>query len=904
MSRWKGWRARLRALLRRSATERELNEELEFHLAMETRKQLGRGLSAEEARRQALLTFGGVDRVREEHRDVRGGRWAERLWQDVRYAVRGLWQSRGFTTAAVLTLALGMGANAAAFGVVDALLYRQPAGVGDADGAYRVRLLSAGRPDQEVQNYRPAWTSYPQYEDLRDRSGAMASLAAYRYRTMIYGAGESAREIPALSVTGNWFATLRVQPLFGRFPQGPDRAAGAEAVLGYDFWQREFGGAAAVLGRTIEVSSVKVTVIGVAPRHFRGIDLDPVDVFLPLGLEPRFASADILDARNTVWLWLVGRPQHGMSPEVVASRMTALLQALSAEEPRYTYGDLVDLIPLNERFAGYGRNSPVPLWLLGVTAAVLLIACANVSNLLLARGAGRRRELAIRAAVGASRGRIVQQLLTESVLLALLGGAAGLWVAASAVRLLHLLDIPRLDTLIDARVLGFTFGIVVLTSVLVGLLPALRASHADIETELKAATPRATFDRSRLRAGLTMAQIALSIVLLVNAGLFVRSLHNVKAVNASFDADRLLVVNLRLPRGTPAQQSYATKAVALERLRTLPGIVAAELSSPAPFSSGIGMSRLDPAALGLPEDRDLWAIPMNVGPDYFRTVGLRLRAGRLMEPNDRSGRRDVAVFNVAMARLLGDENAVIGRCVRLRADGCVEVTAVVDDSRFIDPVETPMPAIYYPLTPDDHDYFLSRSLILVRVQSTSAALQSTIRRELVALGSPAARASSGAAPPSTGAASTAIRYVDLQSMGDLLRPRLQPWRVATVIFTLFGTVAFLLASIGLYGVIAYLVAARRLEFGIRMALGAGRARILRMVLGEGARLVAAGGVVGLGAAFAVSRLLESRMYGVRPTDPITWSAVAVLVAAVAIGASLISAERAARIDSNSALRTE
>jgi predicted permease len=908
---WKGVRARVRALVRRRSAERELDDEIAFHIEMETEKHLRRGLSPEQARRQALLSFGGMDRVREQHRDVRGFPRTERLWQDVRYAARGLWQNRGFTAAAVLTLALGMGANAAAFGVVDALLYRQPAGVGEPEDAYRVRLLSGSYDDPA--NYRPVWTSYPQYEDLRDGSKDYTALAAYRTRTLIYGEGESAREIPALSVTSNWFEVLRVRPRLGRFPDGPDRSGEAVVVLGYDFWQREFGGDVSVLGRSIVINPAaadttvtmrSATVIGVAPSHFRGVDLDPVDVFVPIGLEAHLSSADILDARNTVWLWLVGRLPAGLSPQSAGSRFTAMLEGLVAREPDFTYGRIVDLMALNERFAGYGRDSPVPVWLLGVTAAVLLIACANVSNLLLARGAGRRRELAIRAAVGASRGRIMQQLLTESLLLAVLGGVAGLWIATMIVRLLHLLDIPRLDVLIDSRVVVFTFGIVIATSILVGLVPALRASRTDIETELKAATPRATYDRSRLRAGLTMAQIAISIVLLVNAGLFVRSLRNVQAGNATLDADRLLHVTLRLPRGTPAQQSWATKEAALERLLRLPDVVSASINSQAPFASGVGITRLDPVPLGLPEDTNLQAVWMHVGPGYFQTVGLRLLRGRSIEAGDRADGPAIAVVNSAMARLLGDENDVVGRCVRLSRDGCIEIIGVVDDSRFIDPVETPMPAIYDPLTRASQDYFLARASILVRVRSASAAVQSMVQRELAGLGTAADRGPADVATSSAASASTNVVYADVQSMGDLLRPKLQPWRVATVIFSLFGGIAFLLAAIGLYGVIAYLVAARRLEFGIRMALGAGRRRILGLVMGEGVRLVAAGGVAGLAVAFAVSLLLENRMYGVQPTDPITFSAVAALVAAVAIGASFVSARRAARADSIEALRVE
>jgi putative ABC transport system permease protein len=909
MSVWSGIRARLRALFRRTEADRELDEELRFHLDMETEKYLREGLSPALARRRARLALGSRERYREEHRDVRGMRWAEWLVQDAAYAARGLWHNGGFTLVALLTLGLGMGANTAAFGVVDALLYREPSGAGEPEALFRVRLSQAPVAGGGQAEYRPVWTSYPEYRDLSERSEGMLALAAYRQRTVIYGRGEAAREITAVTATRNYWGTLGVRPALGRFPAEPgEHGDDAVAVLGYDFWQREFGGDRDVLGREIVVSSNAVVVIGVAPRHFRGIDLDPIDVYLPIELETRFSLPEILDSRNAYWLWLVGRREAGITADAASARLTALLRALHEEYPKTTAAATVDLLPVSERFAIYGRTSPVPLWLLGVTAAVLLIACGNVSNLLLARGAGRRREFAIRSAIGASRGRIVLQVLTESILLALAGGVASLGFALSTARLLHLLDIPRLDPLIDVRVLAFAFVIALVTSVLVGLLPALRASRSDVEAELKSATPRATYDRSRVRAVLTMVQVALSVVLLVNAGLFIRSLHNVMAINADVDVDRLLVASLRIQRGTPPGQVLAMKKAGLERLRTLPDVESAELSSGAPFFAGLGLMTLDPAMAGLPEGTQLSAVPLTVGPEYFRTVGLHLRAGRLIEPTDRSGTPPIIVVNATMARLFGGERGVLGRCLPLIRDGCVEVAGVVSDSKFIEPIEASRPAIYYPVAQRDLTYLANSLVLLVRTKDASAATMATIRRELLAT---ASRSSSpGDARDTAGPATPAnvqyanVQYIDVQSIGELLRPKLQPWRVATVIFTFFGVIAFVLAGIGLYGVVAYLVAARRPEMGIRIALGAAPGRILSLVLGEGVRLVAIGGVAGFALAFGVSRLLESRMYGVRPVDALTWGGVAMLLGGVAVGASFVSAVRATRVDPNIALRAD
>jgi predicted permease len=586
---------------------------------------------------------------------------------------------------------------------------------------------------------------------------------------------------------------------------------------------------------------------------------------------------------------MLARPAPGLGPEPVATRATEVLAELAREYPGRLDSSpgRVELIPVNDRFAGIdrisiGSTSPVPIWILGVTAVVLLIACANVSNLLLARGAGRRRELAIRAAIGASRGRIVQLVLTESLLLAALGGGAGLLLSLSSERLLRLFDLPPLDPLIDARVLGFSLTAAVATSVLIGLLPAARLSRANAEAELKAATPRATYDRSRLRAALTVAQVALSIMLLVNAGLFVRSLRNVMAIDAGFDFDHLLVVSSRFQRGTPPEEIRAALEAGREEIRALPGVVSAALGRDAPYG-GRSMGSLGNDAWGLPPEARLSVVQLRVGPDYFRTLGLPLRAGRVFDAGDHGESEPVMVINSELARRIGGERAALDRCIPLR-DACTRIVGIVADARFGDPVEEPQPAIYQPLA-QERISTASRAVLLIRTGVPLSEIAGPIRSNLME-GEPA------------------LQFLEVQSVAELLRPKLGPWRMATGIFTLFGGVAFLLATIGLYSVIAYLVAARRPEMSIRIALGASRARIRSLVLAEGVRLVAVGGALGLALAFGASRLLEHRMYGIRPTDPLTYTIVATLMVAAALAASFISAERASRVDPNLALRSD
>jgi predicted permease len=574
-----------------------------------------------------------------------------------------------------------------------------------------------------------------------------------------------------------------------------------------------------------------------------------------------------------------------VTPEAAGARATEVsIEQARANPQRDNDPGRVQLVPVTDRFFGEDRESPVPAWLLGVTAVVLLVACANCSNLLLARGAGRRRELAVRAAMGASRGRLVRLLLTEGLLLAAVGGAAGLLLSVVCSRLLYLFDLPPLDPVIDIRVLSFSMVVATTTGLLVGLWPAVRLSRADVGSELKAATPGATRDRSRMRAALTVVQVALSIVLLVNAGLFVRSLRNVSALDAGFDFERLLVVSTRFERGTPAERVQATKEAAVERLSALPGVDSATLTSAVPYGTGLGMSTLNPEAWGLPAEPSMAAATVEVDESYFATVGLPVRAGRSFNAADRAESGRALMINEELARRMGGDDAALGKCIPAR-EGCTPIVGIVADARFSQPLEETQPAVYRALGRQAHAYTIARAVLLVRSAGEAASLADPIREELLRLDS-------------------GVRYVEVESVADVLAPKLQPWRIAMSIFTLFGGLAFLLATVGLYSVIAYLVAARRPEISIRMALGAGRGRIRGLVLGEGARLVSVGGVLGLLLALGASRLLEHRMYAVQPTDPLTYALVTLIMTAAALGTTFLSAERAARVDPNLALRND
>jgi predicted permease len=889
MSWMKGVRVRLRGWLFRSRVERELEEELRWHLEMETEKHVREGMSPTDARRRALVAFGGVERFRDAHRDVRGMRGVERLWYDTRYAMRALARSRSFTVAAAVTLALGIGANATAFGMLNALLYRAPAGVGEPEGLHRVRVMVNSVDVSGAPRLQPMRVSYPDYADLRDRASGFQELSAYWRRTVILGHGPEAEEVPTLAVSPDYFETLRIRPALGRFwTEGEDDEASGVVVLAHGFWEQRFAGSSEVIGRTIELSGLPMTVIGVAPPHFRGVDLDAVDLWIPLGLETRLDGPDALQARNTIWLWMVGRPAPGLSPAAAAERATEVVGSLVREYPDSYMAAFrepgVDVAPISDPFGAYGRARPIPLWLLGVTGVVLLIACANVSALLLARGAGRRRELAVRSALGASRARLVQLLLIESLLLAAAGGLLGLVLAAASVRFLDLLDLPPLDPFVDFPLLLFAFSAALVTSLVMGFLPALRASRRDIEREIKDGAPRAAFERSRTRAVLTVGQIALSVVLLVNAGLFVQSLKNVSRVDPGLEPERTAAVALRFPRGTPQERLWEAKTAAVDAVRALPGVSSAALTTAVPYGTGTGINTLSRESLGLPGDTPVQAVSLDIEEGYFTAVGQPIISGRGFDGSDRADGAPVVVVSSAFAELLGGPLDALGRCVPSRGD-CAQIVGVVADSRFFDPSDEPMPVLYRSIHQMPLAITGSRTQLLVRAEELSSDLAAAIRREISAV-----------APDA--------QFVDVESMASLLRPRLQSWRVASFVFTIAGGMAFVLAAVGLYGVIAYLVASRTHEVGVRLALGARPLRILRSVLGEGVVVALAGAGVGAVLSLVVTPLLAERMYGVEPSDPVTLGAILLLVIAMALAATLSSALRAMRVDPVVALRSE
>jgi putative ABC transport system permease protein len=863
------------------------------------------------------------------------------LLQDLRYGARMLRRAPGFTVAAVLTLGLGIGANSAMFGVVDALLFRPPSGVADPGRVVRVRMQLPAPPGEpaELSNV----LSYPQYATLRDRARGLAGVTAYARASVTIGPPEDSRSQQALLVTGDYFRVLGVRAAAGRFLNRDDDRDNAPlpvAVLSWDYWQGEFGGDGSVVGRSIPINGRAFTIVGVAPKHFTGVELGAPAVWVPLGTAPMLGYDDRMTrSRFASWLAVVARLAPGATrAQAQATVQAAVLAARDAgdpgdvgtggpEGPGGPGGDLpgggeirvaiggpdrsgdraAAAPPPRVRLSGLGgrdepalpafggeRTPPISLWFLGLTAAVLFIACANVANLLLARAANRVNEIAVRLSLGASRGRVARQLMTESALLATLGGIAGLLLAFVGVALLpRVIPLPPLPPFFDARVVEFTALLTVVTTAVFGLAPALRVARSGLHLAL-GATSRTQAARSVGRNTLVVGQLAASLVLLIGAGLFVRSLRNVKAIDTGFALDRLLVVSLDL-RGARLTRERADElwGRALARVRALPGVRSVSLGGGAPFEM-VMMMPVDAPGFSAPDGRPRPAQADFAGTTYFSTLGIPIRAGRAFTEEDREGSAAVAIVNQTLARRIWGTASPIGRCIYAGMIGrdapCLTVVGVSADARYADITAAPSPFFYRPLVQRPRGA-PPMTVMHIRVADTRSgapdlsALATQVRRELQAL------------DPS-------VPFVNVRPTADLVRPQMIPWRIGTMMFGLFGALGALLAAVGLAGVLSFVVAQRTRELGVRIALGAQRRDVLALVLGEGGRLVAIGVAVGVAAGAAATRLFASMLYGVSPLDPVVYVATAGALAAVGLLAMYVPARRATRVDPAVALRAE
>ncbi|MGH9840524.1 MAG: ABC transporter permease [Blastocatellia bacterium] len=813
------------------------------------------------------------------------------LLQDLRYGARMLLKRPGFTIIALLSLAFGIGANTAIFSLVNTAALR-PLPIAEAERLVSLNNVDAGRMF--------ATFSYPNYRDFRDRNDVFSGLIAYRFAPLslssISATGGVNERLWGYSVSGNYFDVLGVRAALGRLiGADDDRMPGAHpvAVVSHKFWQTRFGGAADAVGRNLMVNGRNYTVVGVAPRDFAGTEVIAApDLWFPMAMQAALEPGDDwLERRGVENLFLQGRLKPGVNRAQAQAAINLVAGQLEREFPAENEGKRVALA--TPGFMGGMMRGPVLGFLgvlMGVVGLVLLLACTNLANLLLARATERRREIAVRLALGASRFQLIRQLLTESVLLGLAGGVLGLlmafWLVDLAVAFKPPIDVPlNVDPRIDARVLAFTFLLSIATGVMFGLLPALQATKTDLVSALKDETPMGGARRSWWKSGLIVFQVALSLVLLVSGGLMLRGLQRAETLDLGFDPQNAveLSFDLRL-QGYDRGSAREFQKRLLERARALAGVEHAGLASMVPVDLHFGRDAVYIEGQ-LPERDQAAARAMTnrVSPGYFGAMRTRLLSGREFTEQDNDASPRVAVVNETFARRFWPGEEAVGKRFSVGAADApkYEVVGVSEDGKYQNLNEEPKPFVYRALWQSG----AGTTSLVVRAKTEPGKLIAAVRAELQQL---------DANLPVAGAR-TLVEHMSFP---------LLPARLAAGVLGSFGLVALLLAAIGLYRVMAFAVSSRTREIGVRMALGARSADVLRLVIGDGMKLALAGLALGLAASLALTQLMKTLLFGVSATDPLTFAAVAALLALVALAACWIPARRAAKVDPMVALRCE
>ena len=807
-----------------------------------------------------------------------------RFFQDLRFASRGLLKTPLFTLGVVATLALGIGINATMFGVVDALFLKTPAGVPHPEGIVRVYYkhnygLSSGG-------------SFPSYVDLRDNVSAFAQTTAYTTRKLGLGRGADAIQVNASVVSAQFFPMLDLQPALGRFfTEVEDRIGGDRVVvLTYRFWQHHFGGDPKIIGRSLPLGRSSYTVIGVGPKDFTGIDLAAADLILPIrpAAEGDVTSAEAIGSRNWFWMSTVARLKPGVAIATAEAQGTVAYRRGASEGKRKDSTTQVLLGPIQDsRGPAASSDAKVALWIGVVAAIVLLIACANVANLLLARGVARRRELAVRVSLGAGRAGLMRALLAESLVLVLAGGASAIMLAlwaGGAARSILLPDLSDAVPLIDQRMLLFTVVAVVVTTLLTGIIPAVQASRTDIVSAFKGSGHGTTGHGTATRTTLLVAQIALTLVLLVGAGLFVRSLRKVQAIDLGFDADRVLSVTMNLSgAGMTDVAANEVYLRLLDRFQRMPGVERAAASMGTPFDYSYAQSIRAEGRDSMPKVQS-GPYYQAITPDYLATMGTRLLHGRDFTAGDVKGSAPVTIIGESLARLIWPGMEAIGKCLYLGQDTtttCTRVIGVAADAKRGEVTETESLIYYLPFAQRENPVVNG---IFIRMRTGAHGLPGAILREIQGVGN--------------------LPFANIQLIADEVTPQLRSWQLGASAFTAFGLLALVIAATGVFAVLSYAVSQRTKEIGVRVALGAQSAHVVRMVVGQGLRAALIGVAFGLAGAFALGRALASLLYQVPPTDPLVFGGVVVALLTVALAAAYIPARRASRIAPMIALRSE
>lgn len=890
---WSDLRYRARALFRSGTLERELDDELSFHLEREAQKHVRAGMLHDEAVRHAHLAFGGLNRIKDDTRDTRGIAVVESILRDTRYALRTLRARPGFTAGVVITLGLGIGVNAAMFGVLDRLLVRAPEYMIAPDRVHRVYV---GWMNQATLR-RERSIEYTRYTDLARWTGSFDATAAFGYRQMAIGEGEDVRRAVVGVVSASYFSFFSAQPVLGRYftaAEDTTPSGAPVAVLTYEYWQSRYDGRRDVVGARVKLDRLTYSIIGVAPKGFVGVaDQQAPIAFIPITTFSATITSNYYRTYNWSWLEMLVRRKPDVSVEASTADLSnayrrswdAEVTATGGGPPVSTAKPRAEAFPLPlGRGPSAGPETRVMIWMSAVAVIVLLIACANITNLLLVRSLRRRREMAVRLALGGTRGRLIQQLFAETMVLSLIGGTVGVLAAqlgGGALRRVFLDAAPDATVVADPRTLIFSMAASVGAALVAGLVPALRLDAGRSADALRAGAREGAYAHSRTRSLLLVVQAALCVVLLVGAGLFIRSLREVRHIRLGYDVDPLLVVEVdlrdtKLTRDQAADLRYRVQSEAAG----LAGVASVTQAVTIPF---YGSERHPIYVPGIDSVNERGRFTMQVGTaDYFKTTGTRIVRGRGFTAQDRRETPLVGVVSEAMANVLWPGGDAIGKCFKVNADTvpCTTVVGIAENIRARSLMGDAEFQYYLPA-----EQFETDTRLLVRVNGVGVEHAEAVRRDLQRV-----------MPGSV--------YVAVLPMSRLLGAAMRSWRSGATIFMAFGVLALVLAAVGLYSVVAFAVTQRTHELGLRIALGAQVDDVLRLVIGEGIGIALLGVGVGFAIALAAGSMVSPLLYRVSPRDPLTYVVVGGLLVVVAMIASAVPAIRATKVDPNIALRTE
>jgi predicted permease len=905
-------RIRLRSLFRRARVEQELDDELRFHMDQQAEKYVRAGASREEALRRVRLEFGGIEQVREDCRDARGISFLESLAQDLRYGLRMLAKSPAFTAIIVLTLALGIGANTAIFTLVNAVMLRSIP-VRDPQQLVVAQWSALKRPaltgnssfgdcafnSDTATTFSECSLSYPMFQEIQNQKRVLANAMAFAGPIQMDLAGNGAAAmVQGYEVSGSYFQTLGVSPALGRtlVPDDEKPSAPPVAVLDYGYWQRAFGGSPNAIGRTIRLNNAVFTIVGVTePAFTRLTPGKSVDLWVSLSQAPALGTrwAKPSDP-NTWWLVVVGRLQSGVSRAQAQAALDSLFvnATLHGAKPQWAQADHphLSLLPAQQGLTGIRNFYGEPLLLLmAAVGLILLIACANVAGLMLARAAAREREMAVRLAMGAARRRVIRQLLTESLLLSFIGAALGALLAPVGVSVLAAFFSKnswsplRLDLHVDARVLLFTLCAALLTGIGFGLAPAFRGSRTSVTAQLKGNTTTAASSHGRgrllgLGSALVVLQVALSMVVLTGAGLLLRTLGNLRSIDAGFDTRNLILFDIKPQLAGYQDKQIPTLYENLQgRIAALPGVASVSYASDALLDGGLWT---EDVKIESRADKNTVEVQMlSVGSDFFATMKIPLVDGRLLNQADIDTTKHALVNRLFVTKFLAGRNPLgLHFGGDDPKDPQWDIVGVVGDTKYAEVRSEDAPTAFVPLASGGASFE-------VRTALAPVALMPAVRNVVNSV-------------------DANIPVMRMRTQSDSIDRLLFNERLVARLLGLFAALGLLLACIGLYGLLSYEVERRTREIGIRTALGAQRGAIWSMVVRHGVLLVIIGALAGCAAAFGVTRLLTSLLYDVRPTDPLTFALTAGLLLLVGILACSLPARRATRVDPMAALRCE